>query len=160
VCVYPRFKSCCHSASDCRFCCSQGLCCFLWERKRIDEMWEQSSNTKAIGFVAEPWDKNLYRWHVSLHPPSDSELYKDLKKLTKKSIFSKKSTEEPCIELEMLFPCEYPNGSKKNCNNSLSLLTVQKRSSFHQSASGLSFLFFFFFCSTFCSLDLLFVLGT
>lgn len=50
----------------------------------------QGSDSKAIGFVAEPWEKNLYRWHVRLFPPPDSELYKDLQKTTKKSIFSKK----------------------------------------------------------------------
>ncbi len=61
----------------------------------------------------EPWEKNLYRWHVRLFPPADSDLYKDLQKTTKKSIFSKKVTNEPCIELEMLFPSEYPNGVVK-----------------------------------------------
>jgi hypothetical protein len=67
-------------------------------------------DSKEFGFVAEPWDKNLYRWHVRLFPPADSELFKDLQKTVKKSFFGKKSGgAEACIELEMLFPSEYPN---------------------------------------------------
>jgi hypothetical protein len=41
----------------------------------------KASDSKAIGFIAEPFElgdgkKNLYKWYVRLFPPSDSELYK------------------------------------------------------------------------------------
>lgn len=63
----------------------------------------KQSDPKLVGFEAEPWDGNLYRWKVRLTPPEDTDLFKDLKKL------SKKKKDINCILLEMLFPSEYPN---------------------------------------------------
>lgn len=60
------------------------------------------TNTKEVGFVAEPLDGNLYRWRCKIYPPSDSQLHKDLEKVKRKA-------KTDCILLEMLFPSEYPN---------------------------------------------------
>lgn len=45
----------------------------------------RASDSKAIGFVAEPFEtadgkKNLYKWYVRMYPPSDSDLYKVIRR--------------------------------------------------------------------------------
>lgn len=62
----------------------------------------RQSNTREVGFAAEPFENNLYRWRVKIYPPEDSELFRDLKKL-------KKKVATDCILVEALFPCDYPN---------------------------------------------------
>ena len=58
-----------------------------------------AANTERIGFRAAPINKNLYRWKVEMVPlaDDDSPLFQDLRK-----------SRQSCIELEMLFPSEYP----------------------------------------------------
>ncbi len=74
----------------------------------------KGSDTKTVaGFEAAPHNGNLYCWRVKIFPPPDSLLYKDMKTL--------RSTTD-AIDLEMLFPSEYPYVSLCNLCDCVSFL--------------------------------------
>ncbi|XP_061188407.1 ubiquitin-conjugating enzyme E2 Q2-like [Saccostrea echinata] len=57
---------------------------------------------RKFGLDGGPRNDNLFVWDIKLVDIPDSKLAKDL------DVFSKKHNTEPCINLEMMFPADYP----------------------------------------------------